>query len=285
MRKLLLVLAALALGALGVNGLLTADPSSQTDFVVAGLELIGAIVLIGLAFVLGRGSDSATPDAAPDDGDRAEVIGRLQRHTESLRLAEETADGGALDSAPAECADAQLGETAPADDRDPHREDTAGGPSAAERASEEEGPAGAPSATLDAGRPAGESGPGSPANLPVRLPALMLLNVGGSAKPADIESAPPLGRREDVLARLRDIVPDLEIDAEGRARHAGPDHAIRLDLGGADEVHTVVVDAAGRTGISLVRWFLESTGWRAFVPKLGRFIEPDALDGLAIREE
>lgn len=286
MLRLLLVLAALALGALGVNGLLTADPSSGMDFVLAGVELIGAIVLIGLAFVIGKDKEAALPEAASDGSDRAAVIERLQRHTEALRRAEEMGNGDAQGN-PAPVHAAIEPEDAPRPARlespeSPPEALSAGAPGPPVRA---DAPTTAPAAhpapsPADAGPEAELAG-----HFDVRLPALMLLNVGASASAADIESAPALGSRGDVLARLRDIVPDLEIDARGRAQHAGPDHAISLDLGSGADVHTVVVDAAGRTGISLVRWFLESTGWRAFVPKLGQFIDPDGLDAVAIREE
>ena len=246
MLKFALILPALVLAALGAEDLYNADRESQTDFVVAGLELVAAIALIGLAFVLGRRTSPEAEAPADDSTDRAEVIERLQRHTEALRLAEERQN------------------TAPPD-IDAHEKDSRA-PSAAET----------PSAPVsrDARDEAGA----------VRLPSLMLLNMPASAGPAEIESAPPLGNRMDVLARLRDVVPDLEVDAQGRSEHTGPDHVIRLDLGAHDHVPTFVVEAGGPTGISLVRWVLESTGWRAFVPRLGRFVDPDDLDSVAVRD-
>jgi hypothetical protein len=48
-------------------------------------------------------------------------------------------------------------------------------------------------------------------------------------------------------------------------------------------VHTLVVDASGHTGVSLVRWLMEGTGWRAFVPKRGTFVDADQLDELVVR--
>lgn len=264
MIKAVLVLGALALGYLGVNGLLTANPSSQTDFIVAGVELIGAIVLIGLAFVTGKDPEATAPAASPEADDRAEVIERLQRHTEALRRAEEDAHVHPIEAAPEAPEPKQA--VPPADEgKDEEKEEKPA--TAVEQ----------PAVPEEAFAP--------PARLTVRLPALMLLNVGATATAADIESAPPLGPREEVLARLKEIVPDLETDEQGRARHTGPDHTIDLDLGAGPDIHTVVVDAAGGTGISLVRWFLESTGWRAFAPKLGRFVEPDALESVAVTEE
>lgn len=260
MLKFALILPALVLAALGAEDLYNANRESQADFVIAGLELVAAIALIGLAFVLGR---RTTPDAetpADDSADRAEVIERLQRHTESLRLAEEregTAPPGKDVDEKAPSSSAVAKRTLPSEPgRVPAVEETPSAP--------------VPAATRE------EAGA-------VRLPSLMLLNMPASATAAEIESAPPLGTRMDVLARLRDVVPDLEVDARGRSEHSGPDHVIRLDLGAHDPVHTLVIEAAGQTGVSLVRWILEGTGWRAFGPRIGRFVDPDDLDSVAVR--
>jgi hypothetical protein len=125
----------------------------------------------------------------------------------------------------------------------------------------------------------------TPAGPAVRFPAVMLLNVTATAGPSEIESAPPLGSREDVLGRLREVLPDLEVDARGRGQHQGPAHALRVDLGASDPVHTLVLEASGETASSVVRWIMEATGWRAFVPKRGRFVEADALESVALRAE
>ena len=111
----------------------------------------------------------------------------------------------------------------------------------------------------------------------------MLLQVGPDAGLEQIESAPPLGTRTEVLARLRDVLPDVELGADGRGTHTGPDHTVTFDAGPDDVVHTLVVDAAGQTGVSLVRWLMEGTGWRGFVPKRGSFVDPDQLEELIVR--
>jgi len=117
----------------------------------------------------------------------------------------------------------------------------------------------------------------------VSLPAIMLLQVGPDAGLEDIESAPPLGTRAEVLSRLRDVIPDVELGADGRGTHTGPDHSVTFDVGTDDVVHTLVVDATGQTGVSLVRWLMEGTGWRGFVPKRGSFVDPEQLDELVVR--
>jgi hypothetical protein len=118
----------------------------------------------------------------------------------------------------------------------------------------------------------------------VRLPRVMLLKLDSAAGPEAIEAAPPLGSKTDVTALLREVFPDLEIDQAGRGAHEGPDHALAVDLGRDDTVYTAILDARGQTGITALRWVLETTGWRAFVPKAGRFVEADALEDLAIRD-
>ena len=276
MLKYALILPALLLGALGAEGLYNASPGRQSDFIIAGLELTGAVLLIGLAFILRRRS---VPDPEPlgDSADRAEVIERLRRHTEALRMAEDREHTARRDPEPASSFDAPVPQLMTSDvsasDQIERREIEAPFARAASSLAEH------------AGEPEirGKE-PGEAVEPPVRLPAIMLLNVGETAGPADIESAPPLGPKGDVLMRLREILPDLEVDAAGRSQHTGPDHSVRLDLGAHDIVHTVVIEASGKTGVSLVRWLLETTGWRAFVPKIGHFVEADALEGTGRRD-
>lgn len=282
MLRLALLLPALALLALGAYGLYTADRASQSDFIIAGIELVAGIALIGLAFILGRRSTPEPVAPAIDSADRAEVIERLLRHTDALRRAElgEATPPPDVELRPVSDSSAPAG-------REPGRIDR-GRMSPAEIPPDVTAPAS--ESTVDwpveqKEAVAGDVGAAPAAPAAVRLPSIMLLNMAATASPADIESAPPLGNRYEVLARLRDIVPDLEIDANGRSEHAGPDHSVRMDLGAGDVVHTIVIEAAGGTGISMVRWVLESTGWRAFVPRSGRFIEPDALESIAMRND
>lgn len=237
-----LLLPALVLIGLGAAGLYNADRESQADFIIAGLELAGGVLLIGLAVVLRRRAVPEPEVPALESTDRAEVLERLRRHTEALRLGEEG-------DRPA----------APPTDTPPPAAHVSTGAGALEPLRIEEAKT-------------------------VRLPAIMLLNVTAAAEPADIEAAPPLGPKDHVMARLREVLPDLEVDEKGRSHHTGPDHSVHLDIGANTIVHTIVLEAAGETGISLVRWLLDITGWRAFVPKSGRFVEADGLDALAVRD-
>jgi hypothetical protein len=146
-------------------------------------------------------------------------------------------------------------------------------------AGEPEAPAAVSASPRTSASPSGAAGEDS-----FRLPSLMLLKLDASAGPDSIELAPPLGTRQDVTARLREVFPDLDIDPTGHGTHEGPDHALAVDLGREETVHTAILDARGPTGITAVRWVLETTGWRAFVPKAGRFVDPEALDELIIRD-
>jgi hypothetical protein len=237
------------------------DLHRTPDFMIPGLQLTGGLILVGLAFVASRRGAAAPETDEPEDSNRAEVLDRLHRQTAAFKTDVESPHVGppSADSH----ADRAPGHTvseAPAAGTTPRLE-----------AVEAAVPAGAIDAT----------GPHAAAHA-LRLPAIMLLNVTGEADASAIEAAPPLGPKAEVLARLRDVLPDLEVDARGRARHEGPSHSVRLDIGPRDIVHTVVVEAEGETGLSIVRWIIESTGWRAFVPKRGRFVDADALGREAI---
>lgn len=217
------------------------DLQKQPDFVFPVLQIVAGLILLGAGFLMGRQSRPIV--AEPDSGDRAEVLARLHKHTEALRLAEEGTSGSA--SAPATSPIAKAEERADLRHRRPVEEPLRG------------------------------------RTLPDRLPAIMLLNVGRTASAADIESAPPLGPRREVIARLRKVLPELDVDAVGRWRRDGPDHSLQLDLGVDEIVHTVVLEAAGHAGTGAVRALVQSTGWRAFVPKQGRFVDAESLDAVA----
>ena len=230
MLKYLLVVAGLALMAFGGHGLYqsTLNPPAQgaPDVLIFSLALGAGLTIIVASLWLLR--PPPPPPVEPSDEDRAEVIERLQRHTDALRA----------------------------------------------ETQERERPPALAVARLGSGRAEARA---------VSLPAIMLLQVGPDAGLEQIEVAPPLGTRAEVLARLRDVLPDVELGADGRGTHTGPDHSVTFDAGPDDVVHTLVVDAAGQTGVSLVRWLMEGTGWRGFVPKHGSFVDPEQLDELVGR--
>ena len=119
-------------------------------------------------------------------------------------------------------------------------------------------------------------------SIPLRLRGVLLLNL----KPADglgqIEQAPPLGARSAVLDAVRAVVPGFAVDAAGRGELVGSDYRVALDLGPSDPVHTAVAEADGDTGVELLRSLLVAQRWRAYAPRAGVFIEPDALDLFAL---
>jgi hypothetical protein len=116
------------------------------------------------------------------------------------------------------------------------------------------------------------------ARVPLRLRGLLLLNLLPSDGPEQIEKAPPLGRRDEVIAALEAVAPGIAFDADGRADYRQHDCRLRIDLGRGNPVHAAVAAAEGDTAVDLLRLLMERKGWRAYAPKAGVFIEPDALD-------
>jgi hypothetical protein len=235
--------------AFGGHGLYQASlnppPQGAPDVLIFSLALgAGLAVLVASLWLLRRPPAPPPIVASPDD--RAEVIERLYKHTEALRAA--------VDGPPAP------------------------GPDIADGVQAAPGPEVVLAAEEEVAEREGRKAEGG-----VSLPSIMLLQVGRDAGLEQIESAPPLGTRAEVLARLRDVLPDLELGADGRTTHTGPDHSVTFDAGPNDVVHTLVVEASGRTGVSLVRWLMEGTGWRGFVPKRGSFVDPEGLEELVAR--
>jgi hypothetical protein len=108
--------------------------------------------------------------------------------------------------------------------------------------------------------------PSARGSAPVAVPARRLRKLDASAGPDAIESAPPLGGRDDIVTILRGVVPDLEVDHRRRVL-TRRDGSVRFDLGTHDPVPTAVVEARGEAGVALVKEVLDMTGWRAFAPK------------------
>src|SRR5206468_1837864 len=114
-----------------------------------------------------------------------------------------------------------------------------------------------------------------------RLPSVMLLNLGPSASPSELESAPPLGSRDKVDGRIGAILGATEAAQDGRATASGPGWSLAFDLGQEDQVWTITVEALGGDGsIDALERLARETGWRIFVPKLGTFVDTAALKQL-----
>jgi hypothetical protein len=240
------------------------DLQAAPDFITPLIELLAGLALAAAAFLfLNRSPAPASPPV--ESSDREEILERLRRHTEAMHAPAEPAEPRPTPSSPARANERAI-------DMSQRVEPLTPAPK----------PIPPPGAGRETETIQEATTPERPA---IRLPAVMLLNVSETAGPSDIESAPPLGSRDDVLEQLREVLPDLEVDARGRGQHQGPAHEVRVDLGASDPVHTLVLEASGETGSSLVRWIMEATGWRAFVPKRGCFVEADALETVALRAD
>lgn len=103
------------------------------------------------------------------------------------------------------------------------------------------------------------------------LPPAMLLNVE-IAEPREIEYAPPLGRRDDVVAQITAVLGPLTKEREGRYRVGADDWQLTLDLGPDDPVWTVAADARGSdAALEALDRLARETRWRVYVPGLGSF--------------
>lgn len=133
---------------------------------------------------------------------------------------------------------------------------------------------------------AGASPMGRQVPVPLRIRGLLLLNLAPAEGRAQIETAPPLGRRRDVIDAITALAPGMLFDERGRGELAGADHRLRVDLGSEDPVAALVVTSAeGGTGVELVRTLMQSRGWRAYAPRTGRFIDADGLDFFAMPDD
>ena len=121
--------------------------------------------------------------------------------------------------------------------------------------------------------------------VPLKLRGLLLLKLKAGDGLGQIETAPPLGPREDVIRALQDWIPGISFDPQGKGEVSAADHRLALDIGSQPQVHAAVVSAEGENAIELLRSVLEREGWRAYAPRAGVFIEPDALDLFALPDD
>jgi len=113
----------------------------------------------------------------------------------------------------------------------------------------------------------------APAPAPA-LPAMLLLNLDAAAGADAIESAPPLGTRQETLAALERAYPGIGFSSTGHGRLERPDAAIDIDLGDRDPVWTATVRASGDGAMRVLDQIAGKTGWRIYVPKRGAFLVP-----------
>jgi hypothetical protein len=130
------------------------------------------------------------------------------------------------------------------------------------------------------GKQEGEPQPIAPAHkagVAPRLRGVLLLNLQPHEGIDRIEGAPPLGPRVDIITAVQTAVPGMAFRPDGKGELVSTDHRVTIDLGAEHIVHAAVVAAEGETGIALLRALLERQRWRAYAPRAGVFIEPDAL--------
>ena len=118
----------------------------------------------------------------------------------------------------------------------------------------------------------------------LRLGGLLLLNLQPTDGIDQIEAAPPLGDRAGVIEAVQTAVPGISFGVDGKGELVANDHRVAIDLGRDSTVHTAVAAVEGDNGIELLRALMERQGWRAYAPKAGVFIEPDALDLFALSD-
>jgi len=127
--------------------------------------------------------------------------------------------------------------------------------------------------------------PAAPARQPrvdLRLRGLLLLNLQASDGIDQIETAPPLGDRATVIDAIAADAPGMSFGADGKGEVAGTNYRVAIDIGRGDMVHAAVAAVDGDAGVESLRRILENQRWRAYAPKAGVFIEPDALDLFAL---
>ena len=127
--------------------------------------------------------------------------------------------------------------------------------------------------------------PARQARVALRLGGLLLLNLQPTDGIDQIETAPPLGDRTQVIDAVQTVVPGISFGGDGKGEFVSSDHRVMLDLGRHDPVHAAVATVEGDTGVELLRTLMERHGWRAYAPKAGVFIEPDALDLFALPDD
>ena len=106
---------------------------------------------------------------------------------------------------------------------------------------------------------------------------LMLVNLPPYAALSALEEAPPLGAQPAVRSALARVLPGIKFNDHGLGQFNGEDHSILMDLGAGPQVWAATVDVTGEAAPAALRRLITQTGWRAYAPRLGRFITADDL--------
>ena len=106
---------------------------------------------------------------------------------------------------------------------------------------------------------------------------LMLVNLPPNAAAAELENATPLGTQHSVRSALAQVLPGITFNDHGLGQFNHADHTMLFDLGDAPQVWTATVDVTGDAAPEALRDLITQTGWRAYAPRLGRFITASDL--------
>lgn len=101
---------------------------------------------------------------------------------------------------------------------------------------------------------------------------LMLVNLPPNAPAAELENATPLGTQHSVRSALAQVLPGITFNDHGLGQFNHADHTMLFDLGDGPQVWTATVDVTGDAAPEALRDLIMQTGWRAYAPRLGRFI-------------
>jgi hypothetical protein len=101
---------------------------------------------------------------------------------------------------------------------------------------------------------------------------LMLVNLPPNAAAAELENATPLGTQHAVRTALAQVLPGITFNDHGLGQFNHADHSMLFDLGDGPQVWTATVDVTGDAAPEALRDLIVQTGWRAYAPRLGRFI-------------
>jgi len=107
---------------------------------------------------------------------------------------------------------------------------------------------------------------------------LMLVNLPPTAALSALEGAPPLGAQPAVRNALAQVLPGITFNDHGLGQFNAADHTILMDLGVAPQVWAATIDVTGEAAPGALRRLITQTGWRAYAPKLGRFITAEDLN-------
>lgn len=117
--------------------------------------------------------------------------------------------------------------------------------------------------------------PAAPSSLEFRR--LMLVNLPPYAALSALEDAPPLGPQPAVRNALAQVLPGITFNDHGLGQFNADDHSILMDLGVEPQVWAATIDVTGEAASKALRHLITQTGWRAYAPRLGRFITAEDL--------